>query len=354
MWWIGEAALLLGRSNMSSGNFGNNFEKKNAPRWCETDVVMTAFEKKHDSAQVKNFPKMFRQLCADLALANHRMYETRVVNRLNDAVIRGYKLLYRGRRSGLESIVRFAVQTFPQTIRKEWRLFWLSNAFFWLPFFAMFVSVWADVAWVQSVIGQDGMSSMEQMYDGDSQSQVLHLRSEFGSNFMMFAHYIQNNVGIDFQLFAGGVLAGLGTIFFLVANGVMIGAAAGYVQYACNPTSFWTFVSGHSSFELLGMCVVGMAGLRMGLGILKPGRLPRARALRESTAKALPLLYGGAVMTALAAVVEGFWSAQDLPHNLKYGVGIFFWVLHAVYFLYAGRSGRSHGDRHQSSEEVLG
>lgn len=325
------------RSSMSSENFGNNFEKKNAPRWCETDVVMTALEKKQESGLVKHFPRMFRQLCADLALANHRMYETRVVHRLNEAVIRGYKLLYRGRRSGIESVVRFAVQTFPQTVRAEWRLFWLSNAFFWVPFFAMFFSVWADSTWVQSVMGQEGMSSMEQMYGGDSQSQVVHLRSEFGSNFMMFAHYIQNNVGIDFQLFAGGILAGLGTIFFLVANGVMIGAAAGYVQYACNPTSFWTFVSGHSSFELLGMCVVGMAGLRMGLGILKPGRLPRTRALRESTAKALPLLYGGAVMTALAAVVEGFWSAQELPHNLKYGVGIFFWLLHALYFLFVGR-----------------
>jgi uncharacterized membrane protein SpoIIM required for sporulation len=356
--WLGYDELWSSKENvrlrMSSGNFGNNFEKKNAPRWCETDVVMTALEQKNDNGLVKEFPRMFRQLCSDLALANHRMHEMRVVNRLNEAVIRGYKLLYRGRRSGLEGVVRFAVETFPQTVRAEWRLFWLSNAFFWVPFFAMFFSVWADVTWVQSVMGQDGMSSMEQMYGGDSQSQVVHLRSEFGSNFMMFAHYIQNNVGIDFQLFAGGVLAGLGTIFFLVANGVMIGAAAGYVQYACNPTSFWTFVSGHSSFELLGMCVVGMAGLRMGLGILNPGRLPRTRALRESTAKALPLLYGGAVMTALAAVVEGFWSAQDLPHNLKYGVGIFFWVLHVVYFLYVGRAGVRHTARNRVSEEVRG
>jgi uncharacterized membrane protein SpoIIM required for sporulation len=314
-----------------------SFEKKNAPRWCEMDVLMTAVEKKQTQVDVKSLPRLFRQACADLALAQYRMYGQRVVHGLNDRVIRGYKILYRGRSVGLETCVRFVVATFPQAVRREWRLFWLSNAFFWVPFFAMMASVWWDVTWVQSVLGQDGMASMEQMYGGDGASQISHLRSQFGSNFMMFAHYIQNNVGIDFRLFAGGILAGLGTIFFLLVNGVMIGAAAGYVHYACNPTSFWTFVSGHSSFELLGMCVVGMAGIRMGLGLVKPGRLPRKRALRESTIKAMPLLFGGSLMTALAAVVEGFWSARELPDGLKYGVGIGFWVLHAVYFLWVGR-----------------
>ena len=61
------------------------------------------------------------------------------------------------------------------------------------------------------------------------------------------------------------------TIFFLVFNGIHIGAAAGYANYACNPESFWTFVAGHSSFELLGMVVAGVAGMRLGLGVLKPG-----------------------------------------------------------------------------------
>jgi uncharacterized membrane protein SpoIIM required for sporulation len=314
-----------------------SFEKKNLTRWREIDVMMMAAEKKHASVDVRPLPKMFRQLCADLALAQHRMYGQKLVHQLNERVIRGYKILYRGRSSGLETCVRFLVATFPQAVRREWRLFWLSNAFFWVPFFALLLSVHWDATWVQSVLGQDGMVGMEQMYGGDDTARISHLRDQFGSNFMMFAHYIQNNVGIDFRLFAGGILAGLGTIFFLLFNGVMIGAAAGYANYACNPESFWTFVSGHSSFELLGMCVVGMAGMRMGLGIVKPGRLPRARALRESTVKAMPLLFGGSLMTALAAVVEGFWSAEVMPAGVKYGVGIFFWVLHVVYFLFVGR-----------------
>ncbi len=314
-----------------------SFEKKNGPRWCEMDALMEALEKRRQDVDVRSLPRLFRQACADLALAQYRMYGDRMVRSLNERVIRGYKLLYRGRSAGLEACVLFLVATFPQSVRREWRLFWLCNAMFWLPFLAMMISVMWDPAWVQSVLGPDGMVSMEKMYGSDSAAQTAHLREEFGSNFMMFAHYIRNNVGIDFRLFAGGIIAGLGTIFFIVFNGVMIGAAAGYANYACNPVAFWSFVSGHSSFELLGMCVVGMAGIRMGLGLVKPGRLPRSRALRESTLRAMPLLFGGALMTAIAAVLEGFWSALEMPPEWKYIAGILFWVLNAFYFLVAGR-----------------
>jgi len=116
-----------------------------------------------------------------------------------------------------------------------------------------------------------------------------------------------------------------------------MGAAAGYVNHAGNPESFWTFVCGHSSFELLGMVVSGMAGMRLGLAILRPGRLPRVRALVEASRLALPLIYGAALLTGLAAVVEGFWSAQGIPSGVKYAFGISGWILHAVYFLLAGR-----------------
>ena len=177
-----------------------------------------------------------------------------------------------------------------------------------------------DIRWIQAVLGADGMVSMEQMYGG-REAQLEHLRSEYGSNFMMFCFYIYNNVAIDFRIFAGGMVAGLGTLFFLLFNGLHLGAAAGYVNHACNPESFWSFVSGHSSFELLGMVVSGMAGMRLGLALLRPGRLPRVRALAEASKKALPLIYGAALMTTLAAVIEGFWSAQSIPSEAKYAFG---------------------------------
>jgi len=317
-----------------------SFEERRAAEWVELDRLITSVENGKPEPGVEELPKRFREACADLALARHRMYSTQLIDRLNTLVIRGYKLLYRTRRRGWEAVVKFIFAGFPQTVRAEWRLFWLCSALFWVPFFAMMASAWLNIDWIRAVLGPENMAEVESMYGGEEE-QISAFREMFGSNFMMFSFYIRNNVGIDFQIFAGGILACLGTIFYLAFNGIYIGAVAGYVHYACNPQSFWTFVAGHSSYELLGMVVAGMAGMRLGLGILNPGRLPRGRAIAEAAKRALPLIYGAASMTALAAVVEGFWSAQRLPAELKYSVGIAGWLLHVAYFLMMGRGSRA-------------
>jgi uncharacterized membrane protein SpoIIM required for sporulation len=305
---------------MTSGDF----EHSNQERWAEYERLLGELEKGRMGPEAGRMPRRFRELCADLSLAESRMYGARVTERLNGLVIRGYELIYRTRRAGWQNAAEFVTAGFPQAVRREWRLFWLCNAVFWLPFVAMMLSSGHDIRWIQAVLGAEGMASMEQMYGG-KEEQIAHLRSEYGSNFMMFCFYIYNNVAIDFRIFAGGMAAGLGTMFFLLFNGLQLGASAGYVNHAGNPESFWSFVSGHSSFELLGMVVSGMAGMRLGLAILRPGRLPRVRAL----------------LTTLAAVIEGFWSAQRIPSEAKYAFGIAGWVLHTVYFLMAGRRDRA-------------
>lgn len=317
---------------MTSGDF----EHQNAARWAEYERLLGLIESGKAGGEAEELPRRFRELSADLALAESRMYGMRVTERLNGLVIRGYEVIYQVRRGSWERVVHFLTVGFPQEVRREWRLFWLCSVAFWLPFFALLFSAHHDIRWIQSVLGADGMASMGEMYGG-KEEQLSHLRSEYGSNFMMFCFYIYNNVGIDFRIFAGGMLAGVGTIFYLVFNGLHMGAAAGYVNLECNPESFWTFVIGHSSFELLGMIVSGMAGLRLGMAILQPGRLPRVRALAEASKRALPLIYGAALLTSLAAVVEGFWSAQAISSEVKYAAGSVGWVLLTVYFLMAGR-----------------
>lgn len=319
---------------MTSGDF----EHKNQQRWAETERLLGELEKGRVGPEAGLMPRRFRELCVDLSLAESRMYGARITERLNALVIRGYELIYRARRAGWQNAAEFVMAGFPRAVRREWRLFLLCNLVFWLPFVAMMFSSQHDIRWMQAVLGADGMASMEQMYGG-KEEQLAHLRSEYGSNFRMFCFYIYNNVAIDFRIFAGGMAAGLGTLFFLLFNGLQLGAAAGYVNHACNPESFWSFVSGHSSYELLGMVVSGMAGMKLGLAILRPGRLPRVRALAEASKDALPLIYGAALLTTLAAVIEGFWSAQAIPSGVKYAFGIMGWALCAVYFLLAGRRG---------------
>ncbi|RPJ35015.1 MAG: stage II sporulation protein M [Verrucomicrobiaceae bacterium] len=317
---------------MTSGDF----EHRNQERWAEYERLVVSLEKGRKDPAAGEMPRRFREICMDLSLAESRMYGARITERLNALVIRGHELIHRTGRGGWRRAVEFLVAGFPQAVRRERRLFWLCNAVFWLPFFAMMFSSAHEIRWIQAVLGADGMASMEKMYGG-REEQIAHLREEYGSNFMMFCFYIYNNVAIDFRIFAGGMAAGVGTLFFLLFNGLHIGAAAGYVNHACNPESFWSFVSGHSSFELLGMVVSGMAGMKIGLAILRPGRLPRTRALVEASKQALPLIYGAALLTTLAALIEGFWSARQIASEIKYAFGILGWVLCAIYLLTAGR-----------------
>ena len=114
---------------------------------------------------------------------------------------------------------------------------------------------------------------------------------------------------------------------------------------------FYTFVAGHSSFELIAMVIAGMAGMRIGLGLLNPGRKTVRRSLMDAGKKSLPLIFGAAIMTFVAAAIEGFWSAQALPPMVKYSVGIALWI---VCFLYLGLAGRGSSVKAVAGERSSG
>jgi uncharacterized membrane protein SpoIIM required for sporulation len=156
---------------------------------------------------------------------------------------------------------------------------------------------------------------------------------------MMFGFYIWNNVRIGFQTFAGGLLFGVGSIWFLAANGVVIGAVAGYLTQIGYDQTFWSFVAGHSSFELLAIVLSGAAGLRLGLAVVAPGNISRKAALVAAAKPAVRMMYGAALMFLAAAFVEAFWSPlTEVPYRVKIAVGVAGWLALLAYFAFAGRA----------------
>jgi uncharacterized membrane protein SpoIIM required for sporulation len=321
---------------------GKEFEEKNRQRWMAYDQMVRFLERgengKAIGMDVSRLPAMFREICTDLALARHRMYGIQMSDWLNEQVIRGHKLIHRRPIGTWAKVLRFAAYEFPIAVRAEWKLFVVATLSFILPLIGMVLAgfFWSDFSWIQAVLGPDMMQQLDTMY-GSSDDQIANLRSEYGSNFMMFCHYIMNNIGIDFRIYAGGILACVGTFLFLIFNGVFFGAVVTYIHKACEPQAFYTFVVGHSSWELIAMIIAGMAGLRVGMGLLHPGRNSRRRSLMEAGKQSLPLIFGAAGMTLIAAGIEGFWSAQPLPPMVKYTVGALMWVFVVSYLLFAGR-----------------
>src|SRR5690606_38961039 len=104
--------------------------------------------------------------------------------------------------------------------------------------------------------------------------------------------------------------------------------------------TFWPFVVGHGAFELTGIAIAGAAGLKLGYGLLSPGRLSRRQSLIRAAREAMPLVYGVFFLLLIAAFVEAFWSSSSsLPDNAKYLAGGSFWLLVISYLCLGMRSG---------------
>jgi uncharacterized membrane protein SpoIIM required for sporulation len=300
-----------------------------------------AFEKFLDGASPFAFepgemPARYRRLCQSLALAADRQYSPELIDRLNRLVLRGHHALYRNRRRESQQVLEFLLAGFPRLVREEWRLVLASALLFFGPLCALIAVLQHFPEFVHYLLEPEQIAQFHQMYDPGNKR--LGMR-EADTSLMMFGFYIWNNVRIGFQTFAGGLLAGVGSIWFLATNGVMIGAVSGYLTQVGYGETFWSFVSGHSSLELLAIVLSGAAGLRLGLALIAPGNATRRAALVAAAKPAVRLMYGAALMFLGAAFVEAFWSPYSVvPFGTKLALGITGWVLLLSYFLFAGRS----------------
>ena len=316
-----------------------SFVDHNTPRWRETEVLVEMLEKGRGNSEASKLPALFRQICGDMALAQHRMYGSRLCADLNDLVIRCRDQLARPTERAHGGLARLLIQDFPCAVRREWRLFWLGMLLFFGPMILMVIAAYVEPRWIFSVIGPEEARMMDTMYGREVTDDLV--REEFGSDFGMFGHYIMNNTSIGLRCVGMGVLAMVGSMFQLGYQGVVLGAMTGYVHYAGNLERLYTFVASHAAFELVGIVICGVAGMILGQAILKPGAYSRGAALSVAGRRALPLIYGGVLLIVAAAFIEGFWSASPVPAHVKHMVGIGNFILLAVYFLLSGR-GRDH------------
>lgn len=292
---------------------------------------------RQEASQRKSYPALYRRVCHHLALARARRYSTGLQQKLNHMALEGHQYLYRQQDRVLLGIARFLAYGFPRAVRDHGRYLLLSC----LMFFATGIATGLALIWypdlIFSIMEPSYVENMERMYD--PANDVLGRERGSDSDVMMFGYYIFNNVSIGFRTFAGGLLFGLGTVFFLVFNGLVIGSVAGHLTLAGYVETFWGFVSGHSSFELIAIVLFGAVGLALGRRLIAPGRKPRWLAVRDQARDSLPVIYGATMMLVIAAFVEAFWSSTTWPPvELKYTVGILLWTLHILYFVVFGRN----------------
>ena len=286
------------------------------------------------------FPRMYRELTQDLNTARAHGFDPSIIDRLNTLVLEGNQLLYGSRSFSLRGTADFFLRTFPRTVRSCWRSLGVTMlAFYGIGVFLFFVCLrYPESAY--EMMGEDQAWYLEQMYNPES-SYYLTPRN-VSSDADMFGYYIYNNISLAFQTFAGGILAGFGSLLILCLNAVILGVSAGHILNKGFGAAFFPFIIAHSSFELTAIVFCAQAGLLLGFRLFFTRGLTRAASLKEAGKTALPLVSGSALMLFIAACIEAFWSSRhEFPPMLRYGAGIFCWVLLIFYFLFAGRSGKN-------------
>jgi uncharacterized membrane protein SpoIIM required for sporulation len=320
------------------------FEKGHGGRWEAFAQSLGSLrrgspEEREQTAQ--DWPRHYRQLTHDLALAKSRAYSPELVDRLNLLALRGHQRLYGARGNLLVDIIEFIGGGFPALVRRESLVVWIAAGLLFIPMLGLIALLQYFPEFVHYFVGPDELRNFESMYAPGNR--VLGPRHNADSQLMMFGFYIWHNVTIDFQCFAGGIFFGVGSVFYLLYNGLQLGAVSGYLTNQGYIQTFWGFVAGHSSWELLGAAISGAAGLKLGWALIAPGQMSRLFAMKQAAKVAVRLLYGAAGMTFCAAFVEAFWSSMSAtPFQLKIGFGLTFWALFLAYFLFAGR--RQHAD----------
>ncbi len=317
------------------------FEARYRAQWKAFAALLVQLESKKseknptaDSAE--HFTQHYRRLCQLLSIAKQRYYSAQLIEELNQLALRGHQQLYQHNHHFGRALATFVAQTFPRTVRREWRFFLLAALLLYLPAFFAGWLTYHDALLVYSIFSPEQVESFAQMYDPDA-AHVGRPR-DADTDVAMFGYYIMNNVGIGFRTFAAGLLFGLGSIFFLVYNGVVFGAVAGYLTFLGFSSTFYPFVCGHGAFELTAIVLSGAAGLKLGWAMVAPGPYLRITALKRAARTAINMVYGMAAMLVIAAFIEAFWSSSAaISQGVKYTVAGFLWAAVMIYFLVVGR-----------------
>ena len=319
------------------------FEQKYRIFWQEFEALLAELGKsKHNQSKTLNerydLPKHYRHICNHFAIAKQRHYSPILIQRLHTLVLKGHEHLYRHKTIWFWRIVEFITSTFPSLVRKHHKIFWLAAALFTTPAVSMGVACFYDSEIIYSVMDPLNVSDMEYMYDPDNKKLGREEARQADTDFLMFGFYISNNISVGFRTFASGILLGIGSLFFLLYNGLIIGGISGYLTQLGFAETFWSFVSGHGSFELTAIIICGMAGLLLARPIFAPGNRSRADTLKIAAKDSIQLVMGAALMLVVAAFIEAFWSPSSFVSTpVKYTVAAFLWAFVILYLSFAGR-----------------
>jgi len=302
------------------------------------------------SEEVREFPNLYRRVCTDSELAKTLELSPDTLDYIMGLVRYSHDILYSPPKKNISDIFRFFTYDFTVSFKKNIRPIGFIFTLFFTLTLITFLIILNKPSYATYVLPEDLISLMKQSYSRNIGEQ----RNMF-SNIEMSGFYIRNNISIGFMSFVLGITFGAGTVVIVAYNALTLGAVFGVVVSSGYGNNLITFVTAHSAFELLGLCLTAGAGLAMGLSLVYGKEQSRASALSAKARELTPVLFTGALFILMAAFIEGFLSPSKVPYFIKLSVAIlsaalilFFCFKYMIFRQSYKRSEILQGDKHES------
>src|SRR5262245_42118833 len=222
--------------------------------------------------ELRELMSSYRRTSADLATAREESRDQRLVNYLNNLVIRAHGMIYRTESKGARAILDFYLYDFPVIFRQTFRYTLAVFLIFMAIAIPSFFATWrnddfADFAYLSR-------PTVQKIKDHQSWWEELNKQAPTGA-----ALIITNNIFVGIITFAFSVFPVVGTVNILKNTALQFGAINALVfKYGMGHT-LWAFVAGHAVLEFTAIFIAGGAGLMIGWSLLAPGERTRREAL---------------------------------------------------------------------------
>jgi uncharacterized membrane protein SpoIIM required for sporulation len=315
-----------------------NLERFQAERGATWEQLEAALKKAGDRPErlgadgVRQLGALYRGTAADLAFARRRFPRDPVTRRLEALVLRARACVYAraGRRASVWSFisrgywVRLAER--PLLVLAAWVV--------------LLVPAVAAAAWASADPGAAaGLVPGQFQAAVDPPAEGRDFDTTTAAAFS--ASVMTNNIGVAFIAFAGGIAFGAVTVLSLFYNGLILGAIGGLAVGAGHGTAFLRLVSSHGPLEISCIVAGGIAGLRMGWALIRPGPLRRATALRVEARPAVEIAVGTVPWLVVCGLCEGFLTGPDLPVGVQASIGAALFCVFWGLVIWRGRPAHS-------------
>jgi uncharacterized membrane protein SpoIIM required for sporulation len=287
---------------------------------------------------MRDILRLYRLTSSDLNRARSLTADPELLERLNALAGRGYRFIYRSRRSNgiggaLRRFGRFLSFEVPEAYRQEsWAVGIAAGALLLGALFG-FLAVMLRPSSAEDLIPSDFFTQsprqrVEEIEKREERVSTIDEAAVFGAE--LYTH----NIRVSFLAFSLGALTLVAGVWILFFNGSLLGAVA--ATYLMDDVSvfFFAWVGPHGALELPSIVFAGAAGLVAGRALFFPGDLSRGASLRKAFPRVWRMMVGVMLFLVLAGLIEGSFSqfsAKTVPYSLKIAVAV---VLHVALLAY--------------------